>query len=195
MVRHQSIDEFEGGADVPDAERLLLEGIEGLAATRHERDSAGGEAGIRQLAARFGVSTRSLRFYEEKGLLSPERRRGQRIYSRYDIERLKLILMGKRVSLTLAEICEILALHDRGVREDELLDVILEKLHEQAEFLREQEEAVQEALSQLDRTRRAADRLKRSAQHAPHVAQGRDRQDGNGRYRARTRNGRSARAS
>lgn len=66
---------------------------------------------ISQLAAEFDVSTRSVRFYEEKGLLSPERSPGgYRLYNKRDRARLKLILRGKRFGMTLDEIQDILGL-------------------------------------------------------------------------------------
>jgi len=64
---------------------------------------------ISQLAEEFGITTRSIRFYEEKGLLSPERTEGDyRLFHRRDRTRLKLILRGKRFGLTLDEIFDIL---------------------------------------------------------------------------------------
>jgi len=64
---------------------------------------------ISQLAAEFDVSARTIRFYEEKGLLAPRRTRGnQRIYSRRDRARLRLILRGKRFGYRLDEIAEMI---------------------------------------------------------------------------------------
>ena len=66
---------------------------------------------IRQLCREFGVTPRALRFYEDKGLLSPGRQGINRIYSHRDRGRLTLILRGKRVGLSLGEIREILDLY------------------------------------------------------------------------------------
>jgi len=64
---------------------------------------------ISQLARELNISTRSIRYYEEKGLLSPQRTRGnQRVYSRRDRARLKLILRGKRFGYDLNEIAEMI---------------------------------------------------------------------------------------
>ena len=64
---------------------------------------------ISQLAAELGISTRSIRFYEEKGLISPQRTRGnQRIYAKRDRARLKLILRGKRFGYSLNDIAEMI---------------------------------------------------------------------------------------
>ncbi len=69
---------------------------------------------IRQLCLEFGCTPRALRFYEDKGLLSPSRQGLNRIYAYQDRARLQLILRGKRVGLSLAEIWEILRLYDKG---------------------------------------------------------------------------------
>lgn len=66
---------------------------------------------ISQLAREFGVTPRALRFYEDKGLLTPRRDGMNRVYSHRDRARLQLILRGKRVGLSLIEIKEILDLY------------------------------------------------------------------------------------
>jgi DNA-binding transcriptional MerR regulator len=67
---------------------------------------------ITQLAEEFGLTTRAIRFYEDKGLLSPERQGQTRIYHPRDRARLTLIVRGKNVGLALSEIKEILGLYD-----------------------------------------------------------------------------------
>jgi DNA-binding transcriptional MerR regulator len=69
---------------------------------------------IRQLCNEFKVTPRSLRFYEDKGLLSPARQGLNRVYSHRDRGRLQLILRGKRVGLSLAEIRDLLDLYNEG---------------------------------------------------------------------------------
>jgi DNA-binding transcriptional MerR regulator len=69
---------------------------------------------IRQLCLEFKCTPRALRFYEDKGLLAPARQGLNRVYSYKDRARLQLILRGKRVGLSLAEIREILELYDKG---------------------------------------------------------------------------------
>ncbi len=68
---------------------------------------------IRQLCLEFTCTPRALRFYEDKGLLAPARQGLNRIYSYKDRARLQLILRGKRVGLSLAEIREILQLYNK----------------------------------------------------------------------------------
>ncbi|MBX9882233.1 MAG: MerR family DNA-binding transcriptional regulator [Sphingomonas sp.] len=69
---------------------------------------------ISDLCAEFGITARALRFYEDEGLIAPERRGTQRIYSHRDRARLAWILRGKRVGFSLAEIRELLDLYDLG---------------------------------------------------------------------------------
>lgn len=72
------------------------------------------EFSISDLSAEFGVTARALRFYEDEGLIAPERRGTARIYSARDRARLAWILRGKRVGFSLAEIRELLDLYDLG---------------------------------------------------------------------------------
>ena len=69
---------------------------------------------ISDLSAEFGVTARALRFYEDEGLIDPERRGTQRIYSPRDHARLAWILRGKRVGFSLADIRELIDLYDVG---------------------------------------------------------------------------------
>ncbi len=67
---------------------------------------------ITELAEAYGITPRAIRFYEDKGLLSPLRKGQSRIYSRGDRARLALILRGKRLGFSLVEISELLSLYD-----------------------------------------------------------------------------------
>ncbi|MDT8802875.1 MerR family transcriptional regulator [Vibrio vulnificus] len=85
---------------------------------------------ISELAKEFDITTRSIRFYEDVGLLQPERKGNSRIYQRRDKTRLKLILRGKRLGFSLAEIRELFELYDLRQSETQLvkmLDIIDEK--------------------------------------------------------------------
>lgn len=68
---------------------------------------------ITELSREFEITTRTLRFYESEGLLAPRREGQKRLYSRRDYVRLKLILRGRRLGLSLAESREIIDLYDR----------------------------------------------------------------------------------
>lgn len=73
---------------------------------------------ISQLADEFDISTRTIRFYEEKGLIAPRRSKGnQRIYTRRDRAHLKLILRGKRFGYSLDEISEMMGMNDIDMNE------------------------------------------------------------------------------
>ena len=80
---------------------------------------------IHDLVAEFDVTARTLRFYEEKGLLAPARRGQERLYSRRDRARLKLVLMGKSVGFSLEEVRDMLDLYDLGDGQATQLSVAL----------------------------------------------------------------------
>lgn len=67
---------------------------------------------VGELAEELGVTTRTLRFYEAEGLISPQRQGATRVYSVRDRTRLRLILRGKRFGMSLAEIAEIIDIYD-----------------------------------------------------------------------------------
>src|SRR5690349_2233393 len=83
--------------------------------------------GIGDLASEFAVSPRAIRFYEDQGLLAPQRIGGNRVYGVRDRARLKLILRGKRLGFALADIKEMLDLYDADDEHLEQLKVTLRK--------------------------------------------------------------------
>ncbi|HLI67812.1 MAG TPA: MerR family DNA-binding transcriptional regulator [Caulobacteraceae bacterium] len=104
---------------------------------------------IRQLCIEFKVTPRALRFYEDKGLLSPAREGLNRVYNYRDRARLTLILRGKRVGLSLAEIREILELYrveDGGVAQSAKM---LKKFSERIVTLEAQREDIDHAIESL----------------------------------------------
>ncbi|MFO7860550.1 MAG: MerR family DNA-binding transcriptional regulator [Desulfosalsimonas sp.] len=77
---------------------------------------------ISELAEELDISTRAIRFYEEKGLITPERTKGNhRIYDRRDRARLKLILRGKRLGYSLDEIAEMIGMGNFDTDEEQQL--------------------------------------------------------------------------
>ncbi|MBS3732492.1 MAG: MerR family DNA-binding transcriptional regulator [Desulfobacterales bacterium] len=77
---------------------------------------------ISELADELDISTRAIRFYEEKGLISPQRTKGNhRIYDKRDRARLKLILRGKRLGYSLDEIAEMIGMADFDMDEEKQL--------------------------------------------------------------------------
>jgi DNA-binding transcriptional MerR regulator len=85
--------------------------------------------GITELASEYGISLRAIRFYEDKGLLTPRRINGGRAYTRRDRVRLGLILRGKAVGMSLAEIEHILSLYgEHGEGHVRQLDYLVDRI-------------------------------------------------------------------
>jgi DNA-binding transcriptional MerR regulator len=117
-----------------------------------DRGAAGREVfTIRDLTKEFAVSARTLRFYEEKGLLAPRRNGEQRLYSRRDRARLRYVLMGKRVGFSLEEVREMLDLYDLGDRQRTQLQVALARFQERSAQLEEQRAEIDRAIAELAR--------------------------------------------
>jgi DNA-binding transcriptional MerR regulator len=107
---------------------------------------------IGDLAREFDVTLRTLRFYEDKGLINPRREGQSRLYSRRDRARLKLVLMGKRVGFSLTEIKGMLDLYDLRDGQVAQLEVALGRFNEQIGILERQKKDIEQALSELKRT-------------------------------------------
>jgi len=105
---------------------------------------------IRELADAFDVTTRTIRFYEDEGLLSPLRDGQNRIFRSRDRVRLKLILRGKRLGFTLAEIKEIVGMYDAPPGESGQLTLFIEKLRERRAELEDKRRDIDETLAELD---------------------------------------------
>lgn len=105
---------------------------------------------ITELAEEFGITTRAIRFYEDKGLISPRRNGINRIYGRRDRARLKLVLRGKRLGFSLADIREMLDLYNVGDGQREQLKLMLIKVRERLDVLRQQREDIDDAISELE---------------------------------------------
>ena len=105
---------------------------------------------ISDLAKEFDITTRAIRYYEDQGLISPARRGSRRIYSRRDRVRLSLILRGKRLGLSLAEIGELLGMYD-GLRDSApQLRRLLVVLAERRRVLEQQREDIAAVLGEID---------------------------------------------
>jgi DNA-binding transcriptional MerR regulator len=107
---------------------------------------------IGEMASEFGVTLRTLRFYEDKGLLNPQRIGVTRLYSRRDRARLKLILLGKRLGFSLEEVKKMIELYDPHGKNETQLRVALEKGEMQLERLSEQRREIDLAIGELERT-------------------------------------------
>jgi len=97
------------------------------------------EYSIGELAAEFDVTTRALRFYEEKGLLRPSRSKQTRMYTSADRTRLKLILRGKRLGISLEESADIIDMYDSGGSNTKQLQELISRVREKrAQLLSQQ---------------------------------------------------------
>lgn len=115
---------------------------------------------ISELAKEFDITTRSIRFYEDVGLIQPQRRGNMRVYVRRDKTRLKLILRGKRLGFSLAEIKELFALYDTDQSDTQLIKM-LHIIDEKEAMLKRQLEDIGIVLEELNLARlRCEDALK-----------------------------------
>ena len=104
---------------------------------------------ITDLAREFGVTTRTIRHYEDQGLLSPTRRGTVRLFSPRDRVRLKLALRGSRLGFSLQEIKELFDLYDTARGERVQLEAFLDKLDRRKAILEQQREDVEVMLNEV----------------------------------------------
>ncbi|MCC8933461.1 MULTISPECIES: MerR family transcriptional regulator [Rhizobiaceae] len=110
---------------------------------------------ITELTREFGVSTRTLRFYEDEGLLHPERRGRTRLYRTADRRFLQEILRGRRIGFTIAEIREIVHVYKEPPGEIGQLKLMMKKIDEKRDELRQKRRDIDETLSELDQAEEA----------------------------------------
>jgi DNA-binding transcriptional MerR regulator len=108
------------------------------------------ELTIGEMAQRFGLTARALRFYEAKGLLVPRRAGRARLYGPAECERLALVLKAKRLGFTLAEIRQMLAAPEPAGSGD--LNLGRRQCFEQIKWLEERKREIEAALAELRRT-------------------------------------------
>jgi DNA-binding transcriptional MerR regulator len=109
---------------------------------------------ISELAGEFDITTRTIRFYEDQGLLEPARRGRQRVYTHRDRVRLKLILRGKRLGFSLTEILDIIRLYDEEPGEIGQLEFFLAKIAQRRSYLQQQKADIELTLTELDNIER-----------------------------------------
>ena len=129
---------------------------------------------IRQLTKEFSVTARTLRFYEDEGLIAPERRGQTRIFSVRDRARIILILRGRRLGFSLAEIREYLDLYDRNASTKQLLHA-RRKFEERIVAYERQKVEIDASINALKRSideveARMADHARKDAIAAPRLA-------------------------
>jgi DNA-binding transcriptional MerR regulator len=106
--------------------------------------------GITELAQEYGISLRTIRFYEDKGLLAPRRINGGRAYTHRDRVRLGLILRGKAVGMSLAEIEHILSLYgEHGEGHAKQLDYLIGRIDAAMTELEERRRNIAVMLAEL----------------------------------------------
>ena len=115
---------------------------------------------IRDLAAEFGVTTRTIRFYEEKGLLSPVREGQRRCYNSADRTKLRLILRGKRLGFSLDESAEIILMYGSPGNNRKQLETLIGKIREKRNELQARRLELDAMLEEMDQAeRKCADAL------------------------------------
>src|SRR5262249_46934234 len=102
---------------------------------------------IGQISKQFGISLRTLRFYESKGLIAPVRKRSRRLYRRADVERLSVILKAKKFGLSLTECGQLIT---DGTSQD-TLNLSRERCLEQISILERKLAEITDALAELRR--------------------------------------------
>ena len=105
---------------------------------------------ISELASEFDITPRTIRFYEEKGLLKPAREGQKRLFSPADRVRLNLILRGKRCGLSLEESRDIIDMYEPGQNNAEQLNSLLGKIEERRGILQAQLADMRQMLKELD---------------------------------------------
>jgi DNA-binding transcriptional MerR regulator len=104
---------------------------------------------IAELAAEYDVTLRTIRFYEDRGLLTPERRGTVRIYHPRDRVRLALVLRGKRLGFSLDEIATIVDMYDREPGEEGQLVYLLNQITTRRAELEQRRQDIDETLAEL----------------------------------------------
>ncbi|MBW3098521.1 MerR family transcriptional regulator [Pseudohoeflea coraliihabitans] len=105
---------------------------------------------ITELTREFGISTRTLRYYEDEGLIHPDRRGRTRLYRLADRHLIAEILRGRRVGLSIAEIREIIQVYKDPPGEAGQLRLLMRKVEEKREELRQKRKDIDDTLTELD---------------------------------------------
>ena len=111
---------------------------------------------VTQLARELGITARTIRFYEDKGLIAPRRVGNNRVYTQRDRARMVLILRGKRLGFSLRDIKDYLDLYDLDPTLAKQVRLLLEAVNSRIQRLEEQRAAVNETLAELREVRSQA---------------------------------------
>ena len=104
---------------------------------------------ISDLAREFGITPRTIRFWEDQGILAPEREGGKRVFARRDRARLKMALRGKRLGLSLAEIKDLIGMYNSTEDETPQLMECLRVMSKRREALEQQREDIEAMLAEI----------------------------------------------
>ena len=134
------------------AKMMNLMRVADAVAKASEMDAEVGDGLVRigEMAKRYGVTLRTLRFYEDKGLLAPRREGSTRLYGRRDFARLKLILLGRKVGFPLREVKKMIDLYDPSGPNTRQLKYALDKSEKQLARLYNQRNEIDEAIEELN---------------------------------------------
>ena len=105
---------------------------------------------ITEMTREFDISTRTLRFYEDEGLIHPERRGRTRLYRLADRHLIAQILRGRRIGFTIAEIREIIQVYNEPPGEVGQLKLLMKKVEEKRDGLRQKRKDIDDTIGELD---------------------------------------------
>ena len=112
-------------------------------------DEGGDLQGIQEVADMLGITPRTLRFYEDKGLIEPSRIGTMRVYRRREIARMQLILRGKRLGFSLTDIAEFLDLYDADPQHLEQMRALAARVRQRITELEQQRDTLDQTLADL----------------------------------------------
>lgn len=104
---------------------------------------------VTELARDLAVTPRTIRFYEDKGLITPRRAGTMRVYTKRDRARMVLILRGKRLGFSLRDIKDYLDLYDMDPTQSEQMRMLLKKVETRLDMLEDQRQALEETIVEL----------------------------------------------
>jgi len=110
---------------------------------------------ITELTREFGISTRTLRFYEDEGLIQPVRRGRTRLFRPADRHLVRQIIRGRRLGFSIAEIREIIQMYREPPGEVGQLKLMIRRIQEKREQLRQRRRDLEETLNELDSSEEA----------------------------------------
>ncbi len=111
---------------------------------------------ITELTREFGISTRTIRFYEDEGLINPVRRGRTRLFRQSDRRLLSFILRGKRLGFSIAEIREIMQMYKSPPGEEGQLKLLMNRVTEKRAELEQKRRDIEETLAELDQVEEAS---------------------------------------